>query len=83
MADLLDQLADVPDPRDLAQIRVLAASGLARTIRINAAVSLREIAADIGVAPTSVQRWETAQRAPRGLPAVRYLRVMESLVARP
>jgi transcriptional regulator with XRE-family HTH domain len=68
----------------LARVRQLAASGRAREIRIEAGVSLGEIAADVGCTPTCIWRWERADdnpngRSPTGAAAIRYLRVLERL----
>ena len=67
----------------LPKVRHLAKSGAARTIRIGAGLSLAEIGEGVGVAAATVQRWETAQRAPRGKPAIAYGRLLDGLLGRP
>lgn len=68
---------------DLARLRDMCRNGEARTVRLSAGVSLSELAHDIddGLPPTTVHRWETGQRMPRGDHAMRYLRVLRSLQA--
>lgn len=73
---------NTPQPADLARVRDLCRSGFARSIRLSSGVSLREVADAVSSTPTSVHRWETAQRAPRGRAAVRYLAVLQELAAR-
>ena len=68
------------DPRDLAQVRRLVATGQARQVRILAALSQAEMAADIGVTASAVGNWEQGIRQPRGDAAVRYLRLLERLL---
>ena len=63
----------------LAEVRRLCRSGEAQSIRRNADVSLAEVAADVGVTPTAVQRWETGQRFPRDPGAANYLLVLRRL----
>lgn len=63
----------------LAQVRRLTRSGVARRRRIAARLSLAEIAAEIGVAPSTVFRWEKNKRTPRGDAAVAYLRVLDEI----
>jgi transcriptional regulator with XRE-family HTH domain len=65
----------------LAAVRHLAATGEARRRRIAAGFSLSEVAAAAGADPSSVWRWETGRRRPRGKAALRYLRVLDSLAA--
>ncbi len=57
-------------------------SGMARTVRISAGLSLREVAGQIQVSPSTVLRWETGERTPRTALALRYGRVLESLIDR-
>lgn len=63
----------------LAEVRRLCRSGEAQRIRRKAEVSLAEVAADVGVTPTAVQRWETGLRFPRDAGAEKYLRVLRRL----
>lgn len=70
------------DPQRLAEVRRLCRTGLAKHLRLVNELSLAEVAAPIGVSPSSVWRWERGERTPRGEDAVRYLDVLESLKAR-
>jgi DNA-binding transcriptional regulator YiaG len=65
----------------LATVRRLCTSGDARDIRQRADLSLREIAEASQVHLSTIHKWETGQRAPRGKAALRYLTTIE-LVAR-
>jgi DNA-binding transcriptional regulator YiaG len=67
------------DLQELADVRALASSGLARSIRIAASLSLTEVAAEVGVAPSTVHRWETGARSPRGEAARSYARILKDL----
>lgn len=68
------------DLLELAAIRRQARAGRARDARLQAGLSLAEVAAVIGVAPATVLRWETGQRKPRGLAALRYGRLCQELM---
>jgi transcriptional regulator with XRE-family HTH domain len=50
---------------EIARARRLARTGEGRRIREAAAVSVRELAAAVGVDPTTVWRWETGQSIPK------------------
>lgn len=63
----------------LVQVRAKASSGVARLARMNARLSLAEIAELCGVGPSTVWRWELGKRAPRGEPALRYAQILEDL----
>jgi DNA-binding transcriptional regulator YiaG len=65
--------------QDLAEVRALTSSGLARSIRVAASLSLSEVAAEIGVAPSTVHRWEHGERSPRGDAARSYGRLLKDL----
>ena len=64
---------------DLLKMRRLAQTGMARTIREAAGLSLTEVARSAGVDRTTVFRWEHAERRPSGDAAIRYLRMLEEL----
>ena len=67
---------------DLVRVRRLASTGTARHIREEAELSLSEMAKAAKVHTTTVHRWETGSRRPRGEAALRYLRVLEDLTRR-
>lgn len=53
-----------------AKVRRLAKSGQARRIREHAEVSLTHAASEVGVAKSTLCRWELGERIPRATPAV-------------
>lgn len=59
-------------------LRRLIASGEAREIRLAAGLTLREVGEAVGVAPSTVFRWEAGQRTPRAA-AARYLALLEGI----
>jgi transcriptional regulator with XRE-family HTH domain len=63
----------------LASVRALAKSGEARRRREAAGFSLSEIGAVCRVDQSTIWRWETGRRKPRGDAALRYARVLERL----
>jgi len=66
-------------------MRDMVRGGLVKEIRLNAALSLREVAEVVGVTPSAVFYWEQGTNIPRGKPAVRYARLLlelESLARR-
>ena len=67
--------------QDLIRVRRMAATGAARAIRETSELSLSEFAAAVGVHKTTIFRWETGARRPRGAAAERYLRALEELTA--
>ena len=62
-----------------ARLRTLMRTGAARSIRLDARVSLPEVASDIGVAHSTVWRWENNRNEPHGAPALRYLDLLDEL----
>lgn len=64
---------------DLVRLRRLVSTGAARVIREAAGLSLAEAAAAIGVHKTSLWRWETQSRSPRGDAAARYLAFLDEM----
>lgn len=63
----------------LAKVRDLVRTGEARELRTLSGLSLREVADDIGVHPTSVYHWEQGVCLPRGPHALRYARLLDAL----
>ena len=50
-----------------------------REIRVNAGVSLREMGVVLGVAPMTIQRWETGRVLPRRRNAAMYRYLLDEL----
>ena len=69
------------DPLKIARMRALAESGEARRIRQRARLGLTEVAGACGVDQSTVYRWETGRRRPRGAAAARYAHLLEALEA--
>lgn len=65
--------------KELVRVRRLASTGAARAIREDAGLSLAELANAAKVHKTTIFRWETGLRRPRGEAAQRYLAVLEEL----
>lgn len=65
---------------DLARLRGLCETGMARHIRLAAGLSQAEVANEIDADVSVISRWETGERRPRGTAASRYLRVLDSLL---
>jgi len=66
----------------LVEVRQIAKSGKARTLREEAGLSLAEVARGVGVTPTAVWRWERGLARPSGEPAASYGRLLISLARR-
>lgn len=64
----------------IAQVRALVRSGAARSIRQAAGLSLGEVARALGVSPSTVFRWEHAQRSPHGDAGIAYGRLLSQLM---
>jgi transcriptional regulator with XRE-family HTH domain len=63
----------------VAWARRLAKTGTARMIRESAGFSASEIARELGVAPSTVCRWERGERLPRGQVGERWAAVLRRL----
>jgi DNA-binding XRE family transcriptional regulator len=63
----------------IARGRRLARTGTGRLIRENAGVSVRQLAASLGINPSAVSRWERGERVPSGRHAERYALLLEQL----
>ncbi len=70
------------DLTKLANARAATRAGAARSLRLAAGLSLREVADEVGVAVSTLWRWEAHERRPRGKAAVRYAEVLEELAER-
>jgi DNA-binding transcriptional regulator YiaG len=66
----------------LAKVRDLTSSGEAKRLRVEVGdLSLAEVADVAHVAPVTIWRWERGLKRPHGVPARRYLRLLEELAA--
>jgi transcriptional regulator with XRE-family HTH domain len=63
----------------LVTVRAAAQSGRTRQIRLAAGLSLRELADAVGVGASTLYRWETGDRRPRGDAALRYAELLNEL----
>jgi DNA-binding transcriptional regulator YiaG len=63
----------------LQALRALTTSGKAREIREDAHLSLSDIARSVGAHYSTVSRWESGQRLPRGEAALRYAALLDRL----
>jgi transcriptional regulator with XRE-family HTH domain len=68
-----------PTALTLARVRSLATSGKAREIRAASRLSLREVAASVGVSAAAVCRWELGQQAPERKAALRWAALLDAL----
>jgi len=68
--------------RTLQQARTLGPTGQGRHIREGARLSLSEVAAVLGVDPSTLARWERGLARPRGAAARRWVDLVEELAAR-
>jgi DNA-binding transcriptional regulator YiaG len=60
----------------LARARALAKSGDALRIRQRAGLSIRDLAGELDVWPSTVNRWERGERVPRGEAALRWVALL-------
>lgn len=58
--------------RVVGELRALAESGRARTLRVQQRIGLRELARSIQASPSAVSRWEHGRHSPRGSVALRW-----------
>lgn len=63
----------------LVQLRAAISTGETRRLRVEARLSISEMAAACGVDQSTLWRWEQGKRLPRGEHAVRYADVLDSL----
>ena len=59
--------------------RQRARDGTARAIRQRAGVTLAEMARTVGVTESTMSRWESGQRNPRGEAALRWMEALAEL----
>jgi hypothetical protein len=67
---------------DLARARDLARSGLGRLIRVSAELTLVDVGSAVGIAPSTVWRWERGDRTPHGEAALKWAALMFELQGR-
>jgi transcriptional regulator with XRE-family HTH domain len=70
------------EPLRLAAVRAAAADGRARQLRLAARLSLADVGRACGVDQSTVYRWETGRRSPRGEAALRYEAFLRALEGR-
>ncbi|PKQ22322.1 MAG: hypothetical protein CVT65_13970 [Actinobacteria bacterium HGW-Actinobacteria-5] len=63
----------------LTSARTFAATGDGLRRRQAAGLSLREVAAAVGISPTTLWRWEKGQRTPRGRAAIAWACLLDEL----
>lgn len=63
----------------IAAVRRSARGGQARQTRIDAGLSLRDVADACGVAASTVLRWESREVVPRGAAALRWAAILTDL----
>lgn len=64
---------------ELAWARWAARTGVARSIREQAGLSLTEMASNVGVSPSCISRWERGTRRPTGKAAERWALALRSV----
>lgn len=67
------------DAIEIAEARELIRTGRAREIRQRSGLSRGEVARDLGVAQSTITRWEDGYRVPRGEVAIRLGRLLREL----
>jgi transcriptional regulator with XRE-family HTH domain len=70
------------DIMKLADVRAACQAGAARSLRLEAGLSLAEIGDAVGVTAPTVFRWETGERRPHGQAAIRYADLLGELASR-
>ncbi len=66
--------------RKVATAREWSSNGVARVVRSGAGLSLGEMAELVGVAISTIKRWEDGAARPRGERAVRYADALHTLM---
>lgn len=72
---------DDDDLLRVALARAFLRTGSARSVRRASGLSLREMAAALGVQPSTVMRWESQQRVPKPEAALRYKALLDKLMS--
>jgi transcriptional regulator with XRE-family HTH domain len=67
---------------ELARCRAAVRTGSARAARLAAQLSLEELGDSVGVAHSTIFRWENGLSVPHGERALRYLLVLDELLGR-
>jgi DNA-binding transcriptional regulator YiaG len=73
--------SNLNDLTALLRARRLATSGEAKRLRQRSALTQGELAAALGVATSTVCRWERGERQPSGMAGARYGYALTALVA--
>jgi DNA-binding XRE family transcriptional regulator len=63
----------------LALVRLKVADGTAQATRERAGLSRGDVGGTVGVDPSTIFRWETGLRTPRGSAALRYGELLDAL----
>lgn len=66
---------------EVRQAQRLPSPSFARMIRVAAGVSQGRLAAELGVNTSTVGRWESGERTPRGVSRAKYAALLEQLRA--
>ena len=64
---------------DIAWVRTLAKMGALPGLRQHAGLSLSDVARTLGVAPSTVMRWERAERMPRPDSALKHADLIRTI----
>lgn len=82
---MLSKTTEIPFERAderLAELRHWISSGAARVYREAAGLSRLHVANELGTWPSTVARWESGERAPRGRHALDYHALLTRLAER-
>lgn len=64
---------------EMQRLRRLTSNGEARRIRLAAGLSQAEVARSVAADPSTIGRWESGSRVPRGAAAIAYARLLARL----
>jgi DNA-binding transcriptional regulator YiaG len=79
MAPVRSKVMNTTEALLLSEVRSKAKSGEAKRERENRNLSRSEVAAVVGVTESTIFRWESGQRCPRGAAGLRYGRFLSKL----